>query len=211
MIEVAIIEDNAHFRKALVHTINLKDNMTCCNTYVSCEEALADFEKELLAPDILLMDIGLPGMSGIEGIPKIRELSPKTHIIILTIHDDHDNTFKAICAGASGYLLKDSSSDMIIRSLEDVLMGGSPMKIHIARKVLNMFRDISAPGEDYGLSDREKEILQNLTEGLSKKEIAALLHISYHTVDMHMRKIYEKLHVNNRSGAVAKALKERLI
>jgi len=185
--------------------------MRCDFTFSNCEDALKDIDAYNISADVILLDIRLPGMSGIEAIPAFREKLPATKIIILTIHDDNDNIFKAICAGASGYLLKDSSSDKILQSIEDVLNGGAPINIQIASKMLEMFRKFNSPAQDYGLSVREKEILEQLVEGYSKKEISNRLNISYHTVDMHMRKIYEKLEVSSRSGAVAKALKEKIL
>jgi DNA-binding NarL/FixJ family response regulator len=211
MTNIIIVEDNAQFRKALWMTLNLSDQVECNYTFSSCEDAISEIKESHLEPDIILLDIGLPGISGIDGIPMFKKVLPNSKIIILTIHDDHDNIFKAICAGANGYLLKDASTDVILNSIEEVITGGAPMNIHIAQKVLDMFREQNLPGNDYGLSDREREILVLLVDGLSKNEIATRLHISPHTVDMHIRKIYTKMEVNTRSSAVAKALRENII
>jgi DNA-binding NarL/FixJ family response regulator len=160
---------------------------------------------------LILLDVGLPGMSGLEGIRLIKQRSPKTLVVILTVFDDDEKVFQAICAGAAGYLLKTSSAADITQSVHEALAGGSPMNPRIARRVLEMFSKFAPKQSDYGLSDREKEILQLMTTGLIKKEIADRLTLSVHTVDTYLRRIYEKLEVNTRTGAVAKALKEGLV
>jgi DNA-binding NarL/FixJ family response regulator len=210
-IEVVIIEDNDLFRKTLTDFINQSDEMKCFRSYASCEEALKNIEEKELEPDIILLDIGLPGMNGLEGISYLRKITPLSKIIMLTIHDDDESVFQAICRGASGYLLKDSASEEIIGSLKEVVRGGAPMNSSIAAKVINMFRTYVPLRKDYNLSDREKEILKFLVDGLSKKQIAEKLFLSYHTIDSHIRKIYDKLEVHSGSRAVAKALKENLI
>lgn len=210
-IEIIIIEDNTLFRKTLTDFINLSDEMNCSYNFISCENALSVIEQGALDPDIILLDIGLPGMTGIEGIVHLKNVSPSSKVIILTIRDDDESIFKAICSGASGYLLKDSTSDKILEAVREVLNGGAPMNSSIAARVLKMFKDL-APGQgDYSLTKREKEILKLLVDGLSKNNIAEKLFLSYHTVDAHIRKIYEKLEVHSASGAVAKALKENLL
>jgi DNA-binding NarL/FixJ family response regulator len=163
------------------------------------------------APDLILLDVGLPGMSGLDGIRLIKERSPNALVVILTVFEDDDKVFSAICAGAAGYLLKTSSVTEITQAVRDALAGGSPMTSRIARRVLDMFSKLAPKQSDYGLSDREKEILQLMTTGLIKKEIANRLTLSVHTVDTYLRRIYEKLEVNTRTGAVAKALKEGLV
>jgi DNA-binding NarL/FixJ family response regulator len=150
-------------------------------------------------------------MNGIELIPELRKLSPTSKIIIITVHDDDENVFNAICAGASGYLLKDLSSEKILASIIEVMNGGAPMNSHIAKKVLNMFRDQNVKSNGYSLSEREKEILSLLVEGLSKKQIAEKIFLSHHTVDSHLRNIYAKLEVHSRSSAISKAIKEKLL
>jgi DNA-binding NarL/FixJ family response regulator len=157
------------------------------------------------------MDIGLPGMNGIEGVRRVKAISPETRVIMLTVFDENEMIFQAICAGASGYMLKSESTEKIITSLHEVLNGGAPMNAQIARKVIDMFARFAVPKGDYGLTAREREILQALVDGLSKKQIADKLFLSFHTIDMHMRGIYSKLQVHSRSGAVAKALKENLL
>lgn len=210
-IEILVIEDNRLFRKTLVDFINQSSEMVCNNDFISCEDAIEKMKSNELDPSIILLDIGLPGISGIEAIPILKSISPSTKIIMLTIQDDNESIFKAICNGASGYLLKDSSSDKIINAVKEVLDGGAPMNSSIAFKVLEMFKNFVPEKKDYNLSSREIEILQLLVEGLPKKLIADKLSISYHTVDSHLRKIYEKLKVHSASSAVAKALKENLI
>ncbi|MBE7494669.1 MAG: response regulator transcription factor [Verrucomicrobiaceae bacterium] len=205
-----IIEDHAAFRRTLVRVLNSEPDLKCARDFDSCEKALAALTRDD-APDLILLDVGLPGMSGIDGIRLIKERSPKTLVVILTVFEDDDKVFQAICAGAAGYLLKTSGAADIAQSVRDALDGGSPMNPRIARRVLEMFSKLAPKQGDDGLSEREKEILQIMTTGLIKKEIADRLALSVHTVDTYLRRIYEKLEVNTRTGAVAKALKEGLV
>lgn len=209
--EIIVIEDNRLFRKTLVDFINLSQEMKCSYDFISCEDAFKIMKEKALDPEIILLDIGLPGISGIDAIPHLKRFSPSAKIIMLTIQDDDESIFKAICNGASGYLLKDSDSKKILEALKEVLSGGAPINSSIAFKILEMFKNFIPEKKDYNLSQRETEILQHLVGGLSKKQIADRLIISYHTVDSHLRKIYEKLEVHTASSAVAKALKENLI
>ncbi len=209
--DVIIIEDNELLRDSLKEAINKSGQISCRNSFGSGEAALDFIAKEELVPDIILLDIGLPGMNGIEMIPELRKLTPSSKIIIITVHDDDENVFNAICAGASGYLLKDLSSDRIVASINEVMNGGAPMNSHIAKKVLSMFRDQNVKSNGYSLSDREKEILSLLVEGLSKKQIADKIFLSHHTVDSHLRNIYAKLEVHSRSSAISKAIREKLL
>ena len=210
MKSIWIIEDHSAFRRTLVRVVNAEDGLQCTRDFDSCEKALAAMVHDH-APDLILLDVGLPGMSGLDGIRLIKERSPKTLVVILTVFEDDDKVFSAICAGAAGYLLKTSSVTEIAQAVRDALAGGSPMTSRIARRVLDMFSKLAPKQSDYGLSDREKEILQLMTTGLIKKEIADRLTLSVHTVDTYLRRIYEKLEVNTRTGAVAKALKEGLV
>jgi DNA-binding NarL/FixJ family response regulator len=210
MKSIWIIEDHAAFRRTLVRVLNAEDGLQCPRDFDSCEKALAALARDD-APDLILLDVGLPGMSGLEGIRLIKERSPKALVVILTVFEDDDKVFSAICAGAAGYLLKTSSATEITQAVRDALNGGSPMTSRIARRVLDMFSKLAPKQSDYGLSDREKEILQLMVTGLIKKEIADRLTLSIHTVDTYLRRIYEKLEVNTRTGAVAKALKEGLV
>jgi DNA-binding NarL/FixJ family response regulator len=206
---VWLIEDNDAFRSALARVIEDSEGMDCPHTFSSCEEALKALAVES-RPEVILLDVGLPGMSGIEGIRLIKATAPATHVIMLTMFDDHDKVFKSICAGASGYLLKTAAPESITEAIQEVLTGGAPMNARVARSVLDMFAKFAAPQADYGLTCREKEVLELMVRGLIKKEIAEQLSLSYHTIDAHLRNIYQKLHVHTRTGAVAKALKERL-
>ncbi|WP_395741565.1 response regulator [Prosthecobacter sp.] len=205
-----IVEDHASFRRTLVRLLATESDLQCTRDFDSCEKLLAALSGSN-APDLILLDVGLPGMSGLEGIRLIKERSPKTLVVILTVFEDDDKVFQAICAGAAGYLLKTGSGADITQAVRDALAGGSPMNPRIARRVLDMFSKLAPKQRDYGLSDREKEILQLMTTGLIKKEIADRLSLSVHTVDTYLRRIYEKLEVNTRTGAVAKALKEGLV
>ncbi|MFQ5638565.1 MAG: response regulator [bacterium] len=209
-ISVIIVEDDDLFRDTIRDVINASRFMQCLHAFESCEEAIETIEKGH-APEILLLDIDLPGMSGIEGIRHFKTLSPATKIIILTVFDDDDKIFNALCQGASGYLLKATSSENICKSIEDVVKGGAAMSPTIAAKVLTMFTQYAEPKKEYGLTQREKEILQHLVNGMSKKHIAQHLHISLFTVDTHLKNIYTKLQVHSQIDVVAKALKERLI
>jgi len=210
-VEIIIIEDNELLRDSLKEAINKSSIIKCKSTFSSGEAALDFIGKEELVPEIILLDIGLPGINGIDLIPEIRKLTPASKIIILTIHDDDENVFNAICSGASGYLLKDLSADNIVNSINEVMNGGAPMNSHIAKKVLNMFRDQNIKSDGYDLSEREKEILSHLVDGLSKKQIADKIFLSHHTVDSHIRNIYAKLEVHSRSSAISKAIREKLL
>lgn len=209
-IEIAVVEDNNLFRKTLTNFINQSSEMRCRLSFSSCEDALKEINNKENETDVILLDIGLPGMSGVECISHLKEIT-NSKIVILTVQDDDESVFKAICNGASGYLLKDSSSEHILESVKEVLDGGAPMNSSIAAKVLRMFRDFSPAKNEYNLTQREKEILKFLVEGFSKKQIAEKLFLSYHTIDSHIRNIYEKLEVHSGNSAVAKALKENLI
>jgi len=209
-ISIWLVEDKLEYLQPIAELINETGGMRCARSFTTCEEALEEFEKTD-APEVVLMDIGLPGIDGIEGVRRIKSISPSTDVIILTVYDDDEKVFRAICAGASGYLLKDATGESIIGAIHDVLNGGAPMNPPIARRVLEMFARFSAPKADYSLTTREKEILNLLTEGLTKKQIAEKLFLSFHTIDTHLKNIYAKLHVHSRSSAVAKVLKERLL
>jgi DNA-binding NarL/FixJ family response regulator len=208
---VWLIEDHADSRRVLARVLNRTSTLVCPCAFASCEEALAAL-RTMPAPDVLLLDIGLPGMNGIEGIPHLKALAPGTHIIILTVFDDQDKVFRAICAGASGYLLKNADEEAIASAVREVMEGGAPVNPRIARLVLNMFATRAAPSKkEYGLTSREQEVLELIVHGLLKKEIADRLNLSYHTVDNHLRNIYSKLQVHTRSSAVAKAVSEHLL
>jgi DNA-binding NarL/FixJ family response regulator len=205
-----VVEDNADFRRQLVKLLNSSAEFTCEKDFGACEPMLAELGVSE-PPELILMDIGLPAMSGIEGVAHVRAAAPATRSVMLTVFEDNDRVLEAIAAGAAGYLHKSSSLEEIVDSLRTILAGGAPINPHIARKVLEMFAKMSAPAADYGLTRREKELLQLLVEDLTQAEIAEKLFVSPHTVNMHLRNIYGKLQVQSRTGAVAKILKERLV
>lgn len=206
---VWLVEDNDAYRTAAIRVVSRLDGIHNVRGFDSCESAI-EAMSEAERPDIVLLDVGLPGMSGIEGIPRLKERAPESQVIILTVFDDPGKVFRAICAGADGYLLKGSSFDALADALVEARRGGAPMNGHIAKMVLQAFPKNRGVQADYGLTVREREILEALVEGLTKKEIAMKFEVSFYTVDFHLRGIYEKLHVHNRTGAVAKALRERL-
>jgi DNA-binding NarL/FixJ family response regulator len=207
---VWIVEDNTEFRRQLRDVLNLSAEFVCTHDFRRVESML-----ELLAgsspPDILLMDIGLPGIDGIEGTTKAKMLSPSTEVVILTVFDDNENLVRAIAAGATGYLHKSATLEEIAASLRSILYGGAPINPSIARRLLSLFSAGPSSRNQYSLTNREREILGLLIEDIPLKQIADRLSISIHTINMHLRNIYAKLQVQSRSGAVAKALKEGLL
>lgn len=206
-----VVEDNQAYARTVQGLINELPGFQCPHSFTNCEEALASMRRSTDQPAIILLDVGLPGMSGLEGIRHFKDVSPKTSIIILTVFDDREKIFNAICAGASGYLLKTAPEEKIAEALQEVMNGGAPMTASIAQKVLERFSQLATPKGEYGLTTREREVLELMVEGLIKKEIADRLSLSFHTVDTHLRNIYGKLHVRNRTEAVGKALNERLL
>lgn len=210
---VWIVEDHRMLRQNLAELVDEQPDMRCGLAVGTCEEFLAALEQDP-PPDVVLMDLGLPGKSGLEGIERVHSLAPAAQVIVLTIHEEDEKVFEAICAGASGYLLKPSPPERIVAAIVQVRRGGAPINAFIARKMLGMFSRLAPPrpaGDAYGLTRREGEILQRLVDGLTMQQIADALHISYHTVGNHLRSIYQKLHVRSRSSAVAKALREELV
>jgi DNA-binding NarL/FixJ family response regulator len=206
-----VVEDSALFRETLCDLINRSERVRCARTFGDADSALAALAAGRDLPRLILMDIGLPGMSGIDCTHAIRKGQPAIPVVMLTVHQSNDGIFKAICAGASGYLLKSATRDEILRAIENVLDGGAAMDRQIARRVLDMFARMATPHADYGLTEREREILHLLVDGLTKNAIAERLTLSPHTIDGHVRNVYMKLHVNNRGGAVAKAVRENLL
>lgn len=209
IITVWLVEDNETFRNTVGRALSKVTTLDCAQRFPNAEEAITALEGGAVA-NVILLDVELPGMNGVEAVRRIKSLSPSTRVIMLTVIDSHDKIFSAICAGASGYLLKTSPAQKIVDAIAEVHMGGAPMTPQVARSVLDMFARLPVARNDYGLTEREQKILELMTRGLIKKEIADQLTLSYHTVDTHLRNIYTKLHVHTRTGAVAKALKERL-
>ncbi|MBU0473620.1 MAG: response regulator transcription factor [Bacteroidetes bacterium] len=209
-INVWLIEDNLAYSNTISKLINNTSGMKCLKVFSMCEDSIKNFSPEEL-PDVVLLDIGLPGINGIQCIGKLKQISTDIQIVILTVYDDNDKLFDALCSGASGYLLKDSSPEKIISSIKEVKMGGAPMNMLIANKVLKMFSSFKQTKSDYGLTDREREILQYIVDGLTKQQIADKIFLSFHTVNTHIKNIYNKLHVHSRSGVVTKVFKENII
>lgn len=209
MIRVILYDDSHQLRETIALLLSKTEGFEVAGQFANCETAATDIEA--LHPDVVLMDIDMPGMTGVEGVRVIREKNQKVKIIMLTVFDDDKNIYDAIRFGANGYLLKKSSPAAIVSAIEDVCNGGAPMNSSIATQVLKMFAGMSGGGKTYDLSVREKEVLQSLVNGNSYKMAAASLKISIDTVRTHIRSIYEKLQVNSKSEAVAKALKDRIV
>ena len=211
MSTVWIIDDHSAFRKTLAHLLEGSAVPLATRAFASCEEALAALVPGA-EPALVLLDIGLRGMSGLAGIPLFKARSPATAIVVLTVFEDDEKLFSAICSGANGYLLKTQSAEELLQCVRSALAGGAPMSPKIARRVLEMFANLAPKKQaDYGLSAREAEVLQCVVDGLLKKQIAERLQLSAHTIDSYLRRIYEKLHVNSRSSAVSKAIRENLL
>ncbi|HYG22228.1 MAG TPA: response regulator transcription factor [Verrucomicrobiae bacterium] len=204
---VAIVEDDVKVRGSLARLIDSTDGFTCVSQHPSGENALA--ELVITRPGVVLMDINLPGMNGVDCVRRLKELLPSTQVVMLTVYENTNIIFSALSAGASGYLLKQSSPEQIIQAIREVHEGGSPMTSHIARKVVASFQKISNPVNDYEkLSLREQEVLDLLSQGFLYREISEKLKISYATVHTHVRHIYEKLHVRSRTEAVTRHLQQ---
>ena len=209
-IKVAIIEDRREIRDGLAMLINGTQGFKCTGSYRSMEDALPRIGTDL--PDVALCDIGLPGMSGIEGMRILKEKFPALLLLMLTIYDDDERIFDALCAGACGYLLKKTPPAKLLEGLREAVDGGSPMSPEVARRVIALFRDIRPPERaDYELTPHETRLLKLLVEGHNYKTAALELHVSINTISFHMRHIYEKLQVHSKSEAVAKALRDRLV
>lgn len=209
-IKVAIIEDRREIRNGLAMLINGTEGFKCSGAYRSMEDALPRIGSDL--PNVALCDIGLPGMSGIEGMRILKEKFPNLLLLMLTIYDDDERIFDALCAGACGYLLKKTPPAKLLEGLREAVDGGSPMSPEVARRVIALFRDIRPPERaDYELTPHETRLLKLLVEGHNYKTAALELNVSINTISFHMRHIYEKLQVHSKSEAVAKALRDRLV
>ncbi len=205
MIRVAIVEDDDEIRQTLALIIDGTPDFSCKCTFSNCEDAIVSLPDDV--PDVVLMDINLPGMNGIEGVSILKEQLTVVDFIMLTIQQDDDSIFNSLLAGATGYLVKDTPPGELLQSIKEVHEGGSPMSTHIARKIVTSFKAATSSP----LTERETEILQKLCDGDNYKVIADALFVSGHTVRAHIKNIYEKLHVHSRAEAVSKALKDRLI
>jgi DNA-binding NarL/FixJ family response regulator len=211
-IRILIVEDNKFIRNGWEIALQKESDFLIIGSYGSCEDAFKD--EAINSVNVVLMDIGLPGISGIEGVQYLKENYPKIIIVMCTVHDDDDKIFDALCAGAVGYLLKKTKPEELISSLRDAYKGGSPMTPSVARKVIASFQKKSiAPSirEKIELTEREEEILALMAKGKSYPEIANEIFLSLDGVTYHIRHIYEKLHVHTRAEAVAKGIKKRLI
>jgi|SRR5687768_10025332 len=209
-VRVAIIEDERELREGLRVLLDFTPDFTCVGGFGTMEEALRRIEGTEV--DLILTDIGLPRMDGIEGTRRFREKFAELPIVVLTVHGEDDKIFRALCAGANGYLLKDTPPARIIDALKEVLDGGAPMSPDVARRVVSLFRSFTPPTEaDYHLTEQETRILKMLVDGHHYKTAAYELNISTSTVSFHLKNIYEKLQVHSKTEAVAKALREKLV
>ena len=207
---VATIEDRREIREGLATLIDDTPGFHCVGRYRSMEEALEGFRHH--PADLALVDIELPGMSGLDGIRLLRQRYPKMLLLMLTVYDDDERIFEALCAGACGYLLKKTPPARLLESLQEAVDGGAPISPDVARRVIHIFRDIGPPEKaDYDLTPHEVRLLKLMVEGHSYKSAAGILHVTPHTVSFHLRHIYEKLEVHSKSETVAKALKSRLV
>lgn len=210
-IKVAIFEDNKPLRESLRQLIDNAGGMCCTGAFSDANKLIRNMQ--LSNPDVVMMDINMPGISGIEAVQMLKEKFPQVHIMMQTVFEDNDKIFAAICAGASGYMLKKTAPQKMIEAIRETYLGGAPMTATVATKVLQMFRlqNAGKQNEYIDLSEREKEILALLVKGKSYKAVAAECFISIDTVSTHVRHIYEKLHVHSKSEAVAKAINQKLI
>lgn len=210
VIKTAIIEDRTEIREGLAMLIDGTDGFRCSGRFGSMEAALSGIGADL--PDVALVDIGLPGMSGIEGIRILRQRYPAIPLLMLTVYDDDERIFDALCAGAIGYLLKKTPPARLLESLREAVGGGSPMSPEVARRVVKLFRRVRPPAQsDCGLTPHETRVLKLLVEGHNYKTAAAELDVSVNTIAFHIKRIYEKLQVHSKSEAVSKALRAGLI
>jgi DNA-binding NarL/FixJ family response regulator len=209
-ISVVYYEDNNNLREGIAFLIQSTPGLELLATFSNAETVKVDMEE--LKPDVVLMDIDMPGINGIDAVAIVKAVSPQTQVLMLTVFDNEEKIFEAIKNGASGYLLKHTPPSEIIESIFDVYKGGSPMTANVARKVLQHFQNQpKAQKTDYNISDRELDIVKGLVSGYSYKVIASELFISIDTVRSHIRRIYEKLHVNSKTEAVLKAINEGLV
>ncbi len=210
MIKIVIFDDHKPRREALKLMVSLNRELECTGDYENCSNLIANLS--INPPDVVLMDINMPGVGGIEGVKLLQKHYPKTYIIMQTVFDDDDNLFNSLLAGAHGYLLKSTPSDKIVEGILEVVNGGAPMTPSIARKVLAYFNKKPAGNKaEYNLSVRETEILEWLVKGYSQKMVATELYLSRHTINNHIKNIYQKMQVHSVSEAVATALQKRIV
>jgi DNA-binding NarL/FixJ family response regulator len=210
VLTTAIIEDQNEIRAGLQMLINGWPGFRCTGAFRSVEDALAGISADI--PQVVLVDIGLPGMSGIEGIPLLRKKFPNTIALVLTVYNDDSRIFEALCAGASGYLLKKTPPARLLECLQEAVAGGAPMSPEIARRVVTLFQDFRPPEKaEHELTPHEVRLLQLLAQGHNYKTAAEELGVTVNTIAFHMKHIYEKLHVHSKSEAVAKALRNRIV
>lgn len=209
LVDVAIVEDIDEVRDGIAFLVNRTGGFRCSQKYSCMEDALAGLQR--VQPHIVLLDIGLPGMSGLDGLRLLKLRYPHLPVVILTVYKDDDRIFEALCSGACGYLLKTTAPGRLMAGLEEVVQGGSPMSPEVSRRVVELFRRFQPADQQHGLSKQERHLLQLLGEGHHYKTAAAEMGISIHTVNFHLRNIYSKLHVHSKSEAVAKALRDGLI
>src|SRR5688572_24993663 len=210
VIEAMIVEDQRDLREGLTALVNYTPGFKCTGSFRSMEECIARIKHEV--PDVILSDIGLPGMSGIEGIRIIKEMYPDLVVLVLTVYDDNEKIFDALCAGASGYLLKQTEPAELLRSVRDAVGGGAPMSPEVAARVIRLFRDVRPPERvDYDLTPHEVRLLKLLVNGHNYVTASEELKISYNTIKFHVRNIYDKLQVHSKSEAVAIAMRDRLV
>jgi len=209
-LKVAIVEDQRDIRECLTVLVNGTKGYSCTGSYRTMEEALDGISRRL--PDVVLSDIGLPGMSGTKGVAILKERHPDLLVVMLTVYDDDERIFAAMCAGACGYLLKKTAPARLLESLKEAVAGGAPMSPEVARRVIALFREIRPPARaTYDLTPHETRLLKLFVEGHNYKTAAVELGVSINTVNFHVRSIYGKLQVHSRSEAVVKALLDRLV
>ena len=210
MATVWIIEDNRPFRSGLAQALELPPQAHAVQGFETCEEGIAALAR-LPAPQVILLDVGLPGMDGISGLAHLKSRAPATNILVLTVFEDDDKIFRAICGGASGYLLKSQPAADLVEAVDQAVAGGSPMNPRVASRVLAMFARLAPARRDFGLTEREQAVLRCMAAGLTRKQIPEATKLNPHTADYVMRCIYKKLHVNCATAAVSVAVRERLI
>jgi DNA-binding NarL/FixJ family response regulator len=210
-IRIAVVEDEREIRECLAILIDRADGFRCSGAYRTMEGALDAFARDG-APDVALLDIGLPGISGIEGVRELKLRWPDVRAVMLTVYEDDERIFDALCAGACGYLLKRTPPERLLEGVRDVMNGGAPMSPEVARRVITLFRTVRpAKQQEYDLTPHEIRLLKMLADGHSYRTAATALDVTVHAVSFHLRNIYDKLHVHSKTEAVAKALSQRLI